>query len=222
MIRAVLIIGAAFLWPALVQADFNYDYVQVGYADGEVETGTIVRKFVQRPVEAGYNGYTLEASAGFMEHFLFQGEYANFEADGNEGAMILARAGFGGRTSLTETVDIYGTINHEKFSTYYADGGSGIGATLGLRWQSSDIAEVQPFIGYMDYGDVETETQPGKNSLDGWRAGVRATFKIYEDFAVSADWRVHGLTLAQDGSAVGDADIDLSEEAWLSLRYYWK
>lgn len=219
MKRAVWVVGAALLWPVLAQADFNYNYAQVGYVEGEIETGTIARKFVQRPVEDDYNGYALEASTEFKEHFLLQGEYTNFAVSGDEGSMVLGRAGLGAHMALSDTVDVYGTLNYETFSTYYADGGSGFGATVGLRWQSSDISEVQPFIGYVDYGDVDTETVPESNSLDGWRAGVRATFKINEDFAVSTDWRIYRLTLAQQNFA--DADVDLDKEAWLSLRYYW-
>lgn len=221
MKRAVLIIGAALLWPAMAQAELNYNYAQVGYAVGDIDTDTIVREFVQKEIEESYSGYTLEASGTFMDYFLLQGEYTNFSLEGNEGDLVMGRAGLGGYLALSDSMDVYGTVNYEEYKTYYADG-NGAGATLGLRWQASELTEVSPFIGYADYGEVESDDGYVQGDLSGWRAGVRATFKLTENFAISTDWRTSRLSLEQNDEGVDDADIELNEELWFSLRYYWK
>lgn len=225
MKRAVLITGVALLWPALAQAEVNYNYAQAGYAVGDIDTDTIVREFTQHTIEESYSGYTLEASASILENFLFQGEYANFSVEGDQGDIRTGRAGLGGQLPLNlgigEAASVYGTVNYEEFSTYYADG-DGVGATLGLRWQASDITEIQPFIGYVDYGEVESDDGYVQGDLAGWRAGIRATFMVSENFAVSTDWRTIRLSLEQNDVGVADADIERNEELWFSLRYYWQ
>lgn len=220
MKRAVLIIGAALLWPALAQAELNYNYAQVGYAVGDIDTDPIVREFTTNTLEESYSGYVAEASVTILENFLFQGEYSNFSVEGGQGDIRMGRAGLGGHLPLHDALSVYGTINHESYATYYADG-SGVGASLGLRWQVAEGTELQPFIGYADYGEVESDDGNDQGDLSGWRMGIRATFDITENFAIATDWRTYRFSLEQNDVGVSDADIELNEELWFSLRYYW-
>lgn len=216
-------IGAALLWPALAQAEVNYNYAQVGYAVGDLDTQTIVTGSSARRIEESYSGYTLEASGSTMAHLLFQGEYANLSLEGGQGDIRTARAGVGGHLPIDlgvgQAASVYGTVNYEKFTTWFAEG-DGVGATLGLRWQASDISEFQPFIGYMDYGTVERDSGAEQGDLDGWRTGIRATFTVTDNLALSVDWRSIRLNLDQMAGAP-DADLERNEELWFALRYYW-
>lgn len=230
MKRAILMIGAGLVWSAVAQAEVNYDYAQLGYAVGDIETDSFV--FPQQNVEESYSGYTAAFSASFVEYFLFQGEYKNLSIASAHGDIRNSRAGVGGRFPLDfgqqGNLDVYGTVNYEEFTTFFADG-NGAGATLGVRWQPSDITEFGLFTGYADYGEVEDDQGTVQGDLSGWRVGVQATFDVSENFAISTEWRTAMLEVERNPNEVDlgdveveDSDVELNEELWFSLRYYWR
>lgn len=232
MKRAILMIGVGLLWPAMAQAEVNYNYAQAGYSVGDVETDSFF--YPQHNFEESYSGYNAAFSASFVDYFLFQSEYKNLSIASAHGDIRAGRAGVGGRWPLAfgqpGNLDVYGTVNYEEFTSFFADG-NGAGVTLGLRWQPSDITEFETFAGYVDYGEVEDDGGQVKGDMNGWRAGLRATFDVSENFAISTDWRTAMLSVERNGlgdddaltgRVTEDADVDLNEELWFSLRYYWR
>lgn len=210
MKRIALVMGAAFAWPLAANADISYDYVQASWiADGELDGGGMG--------SADYDGFAIEGSALLNPNVFVTGEATFTDADGGGGgdaAIDTLAFGPGLRLPLATgqaALDLYGTVTYEEMDLAGLTS-DGFGVDAGLRWQPMPGLEINPNIGYVDYGEFD-----GANlELDGERYGVRGIFNLTDNAALVVDYRTFKGEFSGSG---GSGDADFEDEIHLGARW---
>lgn len=208
MKRIALLMGAALVWPFAANAEINYNYVQLDWiADGEIDgagAGSI-----------DYDGFGIEGSALLHPNVFVIGQ-ANFtDADtGPDIAVDTLKVGAGLRLPVITgpgALDVYGTLTYEELDLGGATS-DGWGVDAGLRWMVMPGFEVNPNVGYVDYGKLDGSS----TEIDGERYGIRGIFNLTDNAAVVLDYR----TLKGDASGGGaSGDIDFEDEIHVGARW---
>ena len=193
MNKTVLAVSAALLPFAATAAPNDqpgapgYTYIQGDYIiDGE--TGG---------VDADYDGYGLEGSLTITQHVFINARYDwvdtdNRSLDGNRGSVGVGVNDFFDYGGADGTgLGYYGQVSYERLALEDVTGtgegdanANGYGADAGLRWRVHPRLEINPHIGWVDYGDVDDDIDLG--DADGMRYGVRAIGRVSDNFAVTA------------------------------------
>lgn len=164
----------------------GYTYLQGDYVvDGDV-SGT----------DRDFDGYGVEGSVAITRHVFVNGKYDWLDVDGASLDADRASVGVG----LNDFYDYggaqgtglgyYGQVSYERLALN--DGrdkadANGYGADVGLRWMVHPRIEINPHLGWVDYGDVEDDVNLGE--ADGMRYGVRALGYVATNVALTAEYR---------------------------------
>lgn len=186
-------------------ADLNYNYVQLDYIiDGEASGGGS---------SLDYSGFRVETMVEVAPQFLatVSAATAKIDVPGSEDSSLnLFSLGGGGYMPLLQgsgpRLDAYGTLTYEEIHFAGLPSSGGYGITAGLRWQPTPQMEINPSVGWVDYGSLDTGT--GKIDLDGFRYGVRGLFHATENLAIALDIDFQALDASTGGSS---DDLDLDE-----------
>ncbi|MBZ2188432.1 hypothetical protein K8B33_04955 [Alcanivorax sp. JB21] len=190
-------------------ADISYSFVQLDYlVDGEISAG---------PDDLDYRGFSLEAMAEVAPQFFVTARATSAEVDvsgGTDPTLGAFSFGGGGYLPLMQNngsrLDAYGTLTYEEFILADFKTSGGYGITAGLRWMPLPQLEINPAIGFVDYGSFDFGGG-NKVDLDGLRYAVRGLYHATPQFAVALDFRFERL------DADGD-DLD-TDEIRLGVRW---
>ena len=163
------------LLSGFVQAEgFDYNYVEVGYVNAELDTGGI---------DVDGDGFGINGSFGIANNYLVFAEYSSLGFDFSVDLNQLAVGG-GAHFALSQTIDFVGTLSYrdvevESAGIGISEDGFGIGA--GLRGALGDSFEWEASIDYSDIGDGDTSF------------GVDGRYYFTDSFAAGA-----GITIDDD------------------------
>lgn len=194
MKKAVIAIGAGLLPLAAVAAPNDqpgapgYTYLQGDYVlDGDAGG-----------VDSDYDGYGVEGSLTITRHVFVNAKYDWLDVDsrgldanrGSVGVGLNDFYDYGGADGTG--IGYYGQVSYERLSLDDVGGSgdadaNGYGADAGLRWMVHPRIEINPHVGWVDYGDVEDDLDLG--DADGMRYGVRALGYVTDDLALTAEYR---------------------------------
>lgn len=205
------------------QAELSYDYVQAAWiVDGDIDVG-------QRGTTAfseDYDGFAVEGSALVGRNIFVTGQatFAEFNgapsiSRGIDTSLDQLSLGVGGRLPLVTgatALDVYGVASYERVDLF-GGAGDGWGATVGVRWQPMPRMEVNPSVGYVDYGEMEIPLAPGGIEVDGWHYGIRAVYAVTEQFSAVLDYRSQKLDLDSTRFS-GSVNVDLENEIRIGAR----
>ncbi|MCH8543669.1 MAG: hypothetical protein LAT61_08870 [Alcanivorax sp.] len=197
--------AAGLLHAGAASADLNYNYVQLDYIiDGEASGGGS---------SLDYNGFRVETMMEVAPQFLatVSAAAAKIDVPGAEDSSLnFFSLGGGGYMPLLQgsgpRLDVYGTLTYEEIHFAGLPSSGGYGITAGLRWQPTPQMEINPSVGWVDYGSLDTGT--GKIDLDGFRYGVRGLFHATANLAIALDIDFQPLDASVSGSS---DDLDLDE-----------
>ncbi|MES1943007.1 porin family outer membrane protein [Salinisphaera sp. PC39] len=202
MRKLALTAATAVLWPFATNAAPDYSYLQADWiADGEAETELVSG-------DHDYDGWAVEIAVALGDHLFFRSAYENLSVDDFGGARTLS-TGLGMHYAIGNPdtgLDLYGLLTHENLETN-GDSGDGYGVTAGARWQIMPQWELNPSIGYVDYGDIDSLN----GDTSGMRYGIRSVYAVNDLLSVNLGYRM--TELDSDGQ-----DIDLKNELRLGLR----
>lgn len=181
----------------------NYDYIQADWiAAGELELDES---------STDYDGYGAEASASIGDSAFLTARYDVVTTDEADIDIDRLSLGLGGHVGNGTTIDLYGVVSFERMEIDSSDG-DGFGLTGGIRMTPAAWIEIDPHVGYVDYGEVDGD------DVDGFRYGVRTTLNLTEQFGVSLTYRGVDFNLQTDDVSP-DPDFDLSDELILGARF---
>ncbi|MDN5862434.1 MAG: hypothetical protein L0H19_03200 [Salinisphaera sp.] len=193
-----LAVGLLLPLSALAAQQPQYSYLQGDFVvNGEVDVG---------PANEDYDGWELGGSVGLTPQLFVAGEYSNLEVDSSNDDVERSYVGLGLHGPLTTTAqptDVYAMVSYERLD-FGSEDADGFGLSAGLRWLPLPQAEVNPYVGYVDYGDI------GSIDLNGLRLGVKGLYKITDQVALLAGYQTMQLE-----------DLDLEEEITLGARVYF-
>ncbi|MES1928491.1 porin [Salinisphaera dokdonensis CL-ES53] len=195
-VSATLIPFAATAAPNDQPGAPGYTYVQGDYIpDGDADgTGN------------DYDGYGVEGSVTITRHVFVNGKYDWLDVDGSSLEANRASVGVGlndffdyGGAEGTG-IGYYGQVSYERLALDGINGGdeadaNGYGADAGLRWMATPRVEINPHIGWVDYGDVEDDVNLG--DADGIRYGVRALGHVTDELALTASYSASEVETAR-------------------------
>jgi hypothetical protein len=188
----------------------GYTYVQGDYiADGDASG-----------VNRDYDGYGLEGSVAITRHVFVNGKYDWLDVDGSSLDANRASVGVGlndffdyGGAEGTG-IGYYGQVSYERLALDDINGGqdadaNGYGADAGLRWMVHPRIEINPHVGWVDYGSVEDDVDFG--DADGMRYGVRMLGYLSDNVALTAGYRASEIETDR-------ADIGFDDEFRVGAR----
>lgn len=231
---AVVPVLALFCLPALAQpsvdvtANSRYSYAQAAYVPQQ-HFDTDAGNGVNANEEA--DGFAGSLSYHFVNQaYIFaRGDFTDLDSprgadiDGDYNAFS---AGLGLRGPLADTrpdesdygkIDIYTEFSYEDLevdgrlgidnSTVKSNlDGNGYGATIGLRWLAAKSVELNPYVGYLNYGkpdltlrsEGESVRISADEDMDGVRYGLRAVVDVTDHLSAivgyeRSDLEVGGL-----------------------------
>ncbi|MES1943778.1 porin family outer membrane protein [Salinisphaera sp. PC39] len=199
-----------FVLPACALAAPNYDYVQATAAvikgDAEVDDLAGVDE------DFGTDGYAGEISAALGEHAFFQVDHKIVSSDDDDVDLDVDRTGMGigliRRSS--EHVHLYGLASFERIDLDDEDG-DGYSLNLGMRLTPSRSIEINPSIGYVDYGEI------GDYDVSGMEYAMRVILQFTDAFGLVAAYE--GVDYKIDEQGVNDdPDFDLKGQWHLGAR----
>jgi hypothetical protein len=128
-------------------------------------------------------------------------------------------------------IDIYLEIGYEGFELESSGDiggesidakldGEGYGVNIGLRWLATERLEINPFVGYVNYGEPDIELRSGNDTLagsanedlDGLRYGLRSVLDLTHSLATT-------LSFERNQLDIGGLDID-ANTVRIGLRWY--
>lgn len=208
-IYAVALLLAA---PLSALAAPNYDYIQadwIGSGDFELDEE-----------EADYDGWGLEGSTSFGSSSFLLARYSTVDVDRIDLDIDRWSLGLGGHIG-SERVDLYGVVSYERIEfdldgppgVAADDDGDGYGLTGGFRIRPAYWVEIDPSVGFVDYGDV------GGDDLDGFTYSLQTTFYFTDPSWLAISLTYRGVDFSVEAEDVTpDPDFDLSDEIVASLR----
>lgn len=209
---AGILLAASQAAPA---AGDDYTYIQGDWiADADAELGAATGEA---------DGFAVEGSYAVIPALFLQADYSELEDDAGD-AIEFTRLGIGARHGLGgyigeyagyETdLDIYAVASYEDLDTDINISGDGYGLSGGLRWKPVANLEINPSVGYVDYGELDDSIV----EADGFRYALRALLGVTERFAVSAEFRMTKLELNTPGP---ETDFDIEDEIRVGGRLYF-
>ena len=215
--QAVILIGAACVPFAAMAAPTSaegpsYTYVQGDYIPhGKVDGA-----------DADYDGFGLEGSAAIVPHVYVKGRYDRLDVDdsrtdvdrGSLGVGLNDFYDYGGAEGTG--IGYYGQVSYERLQFDDVVGSAdtsatGYGIDAGLRWMVDPAIEINPNIGYVDYGRNSGDgVDLGKG--DGMRYSLRTLGYLTDNLALSAEY-------AKTDYDIGSAGLDFGNEVKVGARY---
>lgn len=183
------------------------DYIPAGDADG---TGH------------DYDGFGFEGSAAITSHVFVNGRYDRLDVDhssedvnrGSIGVGLNDFYDYGGPEGTG--IGYYGQVSYERLELNDVRGGddatgTGYGVDAGLRWMVDPRVEINPHVGYADFGNISGD---GTNfgDADGMRYGVRTIGYLTDNVALSAEY-------VKTDYDIGYANQDFDNEVRVGARY---
>lgn len=207
MNKTVLLLGAGLLLPLSALAGPSYNYIQGDYIiDGDAE--------ISGAGSEGYDGWSAKFSGEVLPHLIVQGQHSEIDIDNTDEEQDFNSIAVGGYLSAfsnnQSSVDVYGTVSYELLND--AVDASGYGFTLGLRMLPIKYLEINPFVSYVDYGQIEN-TGGIDADLDGLRYGVELIGNINERLGITASYRQTQLEVSP-----GNVDVEFNDEFLVGLR----
>ncbi|MES1940835.1 porin family outer membrane protein [Salinisphaera sp. T5B8] len=148
-----------------------------------------------------YDGYGIEGSVAITPNVYVNGRYDWVDVDSSAFDANRTSIGVGandfydfGRGDGTG-VGYYGQVSFERLNLDDLPGSNddadanGYGADVGLRWMVDPRIEINPHVGWVDYGDLGS----GLGDADGVRYGVRALGYVNDALALTADFRASDI-----------------------------
>lgn len=208
MNKMLLTLGAGMLLPMAAVAGPSYNYIQADYvADGSIEP--------EGDQNSDYNGYAVKFSGALTPNVFLQGSHEALDIDGAEADLDINAIRLGGNGSIIDngrsSLDIYGAVSYELLND--ALDANGFGVDVGLRYLPIEQIEIRPFVGYVDYGELDN-TGSVDVDMDGLRYGLELVGQVYRNVSVTASYRQRNFELTGDGNA----DLDFSDEIRVGLR----
>ncbi|MBP8925139.1 MAG: outer membrane beta-barrel protein [Pseudomonadales bacterium] len=177
-----VILGICLTLPMAAMAqEFSYDYVQLDYANSEIDAG---RSDVDVEKIALIGGWAPTANS-YTRLDLAYSELDNSPIDGRDYALTV-----GGRTSLTDCIDMYlgVTAAYKRFSDVPGSSdldGYGLGAEIGMRSWLFPQLEVDVRGSYLDLysGDLDDAID-----TSDFTASIGARFYATPVFSIGAGY----------------------------------
>ncbi|MES1931245.1 Outer membrane protein, porin family [Salinisphaera shabanensis T35B1] len=147
-----------------------------------------------------YDGYGLEGSVAITPNVFVNGRYDWLDVDSSSFDANRTSVGVGandfydfGRGDGTG-IGYYGQVSFERLNLENVPGtgdadSNGYGADVGLRWMVDRQIEINPHVGWVDYGDLGS----GLGDAEGVRYGVRALGYLNEAVALTADFQASDI-----------------------------
>ena len=212
VLSAGLLPFAAFAAPSGAGHAPDYSYVQGDY----IPTGNL------HGTGNDYNGFGLEGSAAVTPNVFLNGRYDrldvdNIDTDFNRGRLGVGANGFYDYGGADGTgIGYYGTVSYERLELRDIAGsadatGTGYGIDAGLRWMVDPAVEINPSVGWADYGSISGDGVD-LGDAEGFRYGVRTLGHLSDSVAVSAEYRRTNYDL-------GGPDLDFDNEVRVGARY---
>ena len=153
-----------------------------------------------------YDGYGVEGSVTITRHVFVNGKYDWLDVDGSSLDANRASVGVGLNDFLDyggaegTGIGYYGQVSYERLALDGVAGNeeadaNGYGADVGLRWMAHPRVEINPHVGWVDYGDVDDDVNLG--DADGVRYGVRALGYVADDLALTAAYSASEIETAR-------------------------
>ena len=219
MKKTSLLLGASLLLPVVAFAAPNYNYIQGDYIiDGDLETAI-------GQSSDHYDGWNAKFSGALLPHVLVQGEHREIEINNGNGDQDFTSIAVGGFLGLSDEFDAFGTVGYELLNDEVD--ASGYSVNLGLRILPSKHFEISPFVGWVDYGQLENvQDDPNFENADlsGLRYGVEMIFSVTDCLGITASYRQTELNL--DNVNLGAAgnrdniDVEFNDEFRIGVRLY--
>jgi len=172
MFRSTLIILLVALSASARAADFDYNYISLGY--GQVD--------FDNPGVDG-DGFGIDGSYAISDDFHVFAGYTAADLDFGIDATTLS-AGIGYNGALSEVVDLVARLSYEYVELDASGFGSvddnGLGLGVGLRFAASDELELNAGINYIELSDSGNDT--------GFEAG--GLYNLTDAFSlfINGDW----------------------------------
>lgn len=186
----------------------NYNYVQADWiADGKSE--------LSGAKDARFDGVAGEVSFALGEMGFFRIDYSSIElnpvAPGIDSLDVDRSAmGFGLIRDEGDYVDLYGMASFERLEVDSEDT-DGYGVTGGMRIVPLSWLEINPSLGYVDYGEI------GDLDVSGLRYGVRVLVNVTERIGIVGGFEGTDFKIDQE-NVNDDPDYDLKKEWHLGAR----
>lgn len=169
MLRSMAILAVTLGFGAALADDFNYNYIDAGYARGKVRGDT-------------GGGLAVGGSFAVADNWHLFAGYQGLGFDSNVDLKSL-QFGAGINTPISPAIDVFARVAFivaEAGTTGLSVNDNGFGAEVGLRAHASDAVELNAAVTFSDVGDGGTDTALGAGFL----------FNINTQFAVglSASW----------------------------------
>lgn len=225
--------GAAALLPiSAFAASPDYTYLKADYiVDGEQNLDLTASNNLgsfSGSDESDYDGLNLGGSIALTPNAFVLANYSDLDADDSDSELLSGGIGINGPLGAGDvTLDAYGTLTYESIESDI-DGlnddieADGFGVTGGLRWMATPMLEINPHVGYVDYGSIDGLSSGADADLDGWRFGVDGLYSVNEQFAITAAYRTTKLDIEGNvGNADLDGDLDMENEIRVGVRVYF-
>lgn len=209
MKKTSLLLGASLLLPVVAFAAPNYNYIQGDYIiDGDLETAI-------GQSSDHYDGWNAKFSGALLPHVLVQGEHREIEINNGNGDQDFTSIAVGGFLGLSDEFDAFGTVGYELLNDEVD--ASGYSVNLGLRALPSKHFEISPFVGWVDYGQIEN-VGGAEAELSGLRYGVEMIFSVTDCLGITASYRQTELNL--DTAGRDNIDVEFNDEFRIGVRLY--
>ena len=159
--------------PSFADDGLSYTYLEAGYLDTEIDIG---------PEDVDGDGVGVAGSFAVNETFFLTASYGTQDFDFGVDVDQWS-AGIGAHTSLTDNMDLVGTISYvdaEVDTPFGSVDDDGFGLGVGVRGRFTDNIELEAGINYVDLDDAGDDTS--------FAAGGRYYFT--EAFAVGAGFEI--------------------------------
>lgn len=181
----------------------SYTYLQgERIADGKTE--------LDGTADVRLDGYAAEASFALGERGFFRIDYSGIELNFFETDVDRWGMGFGAIKRENDHVDLYGMLSYERLEVDSEDG-DGYGLTGGMRITPASWLEINPSLGYVNYGEV------GDFDVSGLRYAFRLVFNATEHLGIVAAFEGTDFNIDQS-NVNNDPDFDLKKEWRIGAR----
>ncbi|WP_232226007.1 outer membrane beta-barrel protein [Salinisphaera hydrothermalis] len=178
----------------------SYTYVQ----------GTYTAYGHAHGVGKDYNGYGIKGSFAINPHVFVNASYDWLDVndrnlDANRTSVGVGLDDFFDYGGAPGTgLGYYGQVSYERLGLqdvrcHDDASGNGFGVDAGLRWMVEPRIEINPHVGYVDYGNVDGDTNLG--DANGVRYGVRVRGYVTPAIALSVGYR--GSNASTDRRNIG-------------------